>query len=255
MRTIAILNLKGGTGKSVTTATMARALAAYRKKRVICADMDPQGHLTQYFDISPEDGCTTYSLLTGQHEHFYLDFVTNTHEEGIDIIPANIDLARLDLMGGCVYLAAVNDLRMALEEDGAYDFFLMDCHPGFGKSTQAALYAADEVLIPVRLDMFSASGMAELVTQVNDMRRLNPRLRVAGVLATQYMGTEEEQEAHSLLQQMCPFPVFKTRIRMSRPVLRSINRHESLFVTSPTCGAARDYRAFMAEYLKGGAGA
>ena len=253
MRTIAILNLKGGTGKTVSTATMARAIAAFHKKRVICIDMDAQGHLSQYFDVRAEEGCTTYSLLTGEHEAFYPDWVTNTHEEGIDIVPSDINLARLDIMGSCVHLAAVDDLRMAMEEDDAYDFMFLDCHPGFGKATQAALYAADEVLIPIRLDTFSTSGMAELVTQVNDMRKLNPRLRVAGVLATQYMGTEEEQEAHRALKMLCPFPVFHTRIRMSKPVLRSVNRHESLFVTSPTCGAARDYRAFVAEYMEGGA--
>lgn len=214
-------------------------------------DMDSQGHLSQYFGVEADDGNSTLALLTGEHESFYPDFITQTGEHNIDIVPANIDLARADLMGSCVKIQAVNDLRIAIEEDDAYDFCIMDCHPGFGRATQAALLAADEVLIPVRLDLFSTSGMADLIGQVRDMRKLNSRLRVAGVLATQYMATDEEREAHRYLTEQSGLPVFWTKIRMSRPVFRSVAQHESLFITSPKCGAARDYRKFCREYLEG----
>ena len=143
------------------------------------------------------------------------------------------------------------DFVSVLQEDDAYDFCLIDCHPYLGVITQAVLMAADEVIIPIRLDLFSTDGMGELLRQVKDMRSINPKLRVSGILCTQFLNTNEERKMHRALSEELGLPVFLQMIRMSAPVIRSVNHHESIFKTSPRSGAALDYRCAVLEYLEG----
>jgi chromosome partitioning protein len=248
MRTIAFLNLKGGTAKTVTTACMGWCLAADHGKRVLLIDADQQGNLSQYLSVEADSLNSTWALLTGS-AGYYVDFVSETQETGISVIPANMELAWADV-DEHVNLRAIEDLREALETDDAYDYCLIDCPPSLGRATQAALLAADEVIIPVRLDMFSVAGMGELTRQVGKMRDVNPRLRVAGVLATQYHRTTEEREILEYLAQHSGLPTFATRIRHSMHIPRSIAHHQSIFRLAPRSGAAIDYRRFVAEYLE-----
>lgn len=248
MKTIAILNLKGGTAKTVTAATMARCLSALHNKQVLLIDADQQGNLSQYFGVTDADQRgNTWSLLT-VGAGFWRSFVTQVGPN-LDLIPSGMDLARADLPGSGVSLAEIDELRTALAEE-AVDYLIIDLPPSLGVATQAALLAADEVIIPIRLDVFSTAGMAELTRQVDSMRSVNPRLRVAGVLGTQYQRTAEEREIHRLLSLESGLPVFRTLIRMSPPVQRSIAARESILTFSPHCGASKDYQAFVREYLE-----
>lgn len=169
----------------------------------------------------------------------------------MDLIPSGMELARADLPGSGANVTQIDSLRTVLAEDGV-DYLIIDLPPSLGVAAQAALLAADEVIIPIRLDVFSTAGMAELRRQVDAMRTVNPRLRVAGVLGTQFQRTAEEREIHRLLAMESGLPVYKTTIRMSPPVPRSIAARESILTFSPHCGASKDYRRFVAEYLEGG---
>lgn len=250
MKTIAILNLKGGTAKTVTAATMARCLSAEHNKQVLLIDADQQGNLSQYFGASDTShGCNTWTLLT-QGTDSWADFATRVGPN-LDLIPSGMELARADLPGSGAKVTQIDSLRMVLAEDGV-DYLIIDLPPSLGVAAQAALLAADEVIIPIRLDVFSTAGMAELRRQVDAMRTVNPRLRVAGVLGTQFQRTAEEREIHRLLAMESGLPVYKTTIRMSPPVPRSIAARESILTFSPHCGASKDYRRFVAEYLEGG---
>lgn len=249
MKTIAILNLKGGTAKTVTSATMARCLSAEHDMQVILVDADQQGNLSQYFGVTNTSECgNTWTLLT-EGAGYWPDFVT-TVNPNLSLIPSGMELARADLPNSGAKVTQIDDLRMVLAED-AVDYMIIDLPPSLGVSTQAALLAADEVIIPIRLDLFSTAGMAELTRQVDSMRQINPRLRVAGILGTQYQRTAEEREIHRLLALESGLPVFRTLIRMSPPVPKSIAARESVLTFSPHCGAAKDYRAFVREYLEG----
>lgn len=248
MKTIAILNLKGGTAKTVTAATMARCLSTVHNKQVVLIDADLQGNLSQYFGITDtSDRGNTWTLLT-EGAGFWPDFVTPAGPN-LDLIPSGMELARADLPGSGVKLTEIEELRIALSED-AVDYLIIDLHPSLGVATQAALLAADEVIIPIRLDLFNTAGMAELTRQVDSMRGVNPRLRVAGVLGTQYQRTAEEREIHRLLSLESGLPVYRTLIRMSRPVPKSFNENKSILTYSPHCAASIDYRAFVREYLE-----
>lgn len=249
MKTIAILNLKGGTAKTVTAATMARCLANDHGKEVVLIDADQQGNLSQYFGVTDTSSCgNTWKLLT-EDVGYWPDFSTVTADQ-LFLIPSGMELARADLPGSGARVTQIDSLRMVLAEDGV-DYLIIDLPPSLGVPTQAALLAADEVIIPVRLDVFSTAGMAELRRQVDAMRTVNPRLQVAGVLGTQYQRTVEEREIHRLLKLESGLPVYKTTIRMSPPVPKSIAARESILTFSPHCGASKDYRRFVAEYLEG----
>ena len=122
---------------------------------------------------------------------------------------------------GETHREAIEDLRGGPGRDAGdpdgYDYLLIDCPPALSTACAAALIAADEVIIPIRLDAFSTGGMSNLVFQITNMRRINPRLRVRGVLVTQYTKTEEERQALEVLRSS-QLPVFETVIRFSKRV-------------------------------------
>lgn len=270
MRTTAIFNLKGGVGKTLTTAAMADILAIDYKKRVLVIDADAQGNLTQYFGVDAEAGATTLDLLQGNHETVYRDWVSPARPDvSIDIVPADMSLIYADvdaIQDGRCNLHAMDDLRAAIDEDAAspdpecraeaYDYLLIDCPPAFSAASSAALAAADDVVIPIRLDAFSTAGMAELMAQITNMRRINDRLRIAGILGTQYQRTPEEVSALEYLRNESGLPVFEHMIRQSPRVSGATFARVPLIQYSPQSGAAMDYRRFVAEYIaqEGGAG-
>lgn len=252
MKTIAILNLKGGTAKTVTAATMARCLSAEYSESVVLIDADQQGNLSQYFGITDTSQCgNTWRLLT-EGAGYWPDFVTPISPT-LDLIPSGMELARADLPNSGFKVTQIEELRTVLAEDNL-DFLIIDLPPSFGAVVQAALLAADEVIIPIRLDTFSTAGMAKLAYQVDSMRSVNPRIRISGILGTQYQHTAYEREVHRLLLLESGLPVFQTLIRMSPPVPKSFDAHESILTFSPRCGATKDYRAFVEEYLEGSHG-
>lgn len=226
MKTITILNLKGGTAKTVTAATMARCLSAEHGKQVLLIDADQQGNLSQYFGITDTSRCgNTWTLLTGG-AGYWPDFVTPISPT-LDLIPSGMELAQADLPNSGVKVTQIEELRTVLAEDNL-DFLIIDLPPSLGTVVQAALLAADEVIIPIRLDTFSTAGMAKLAYQVDSMRSVNPRIRIAGILGTQYQRTAYEREVHRLLLLESGLPVFRTLIRMSPPVPKSIAARGSI---------------------------
>lgn len=253
MKTMAIFNLKGGVGKTMTTASLADCLVHDHHKRVLLIDADAQGNLSMYFGVRAQDGSSTLDLLTGNHETGYVDFVTQTDRPDIDIIPADMTLINSDLGGGKINLRAIAELRDAIAEDAAagdrtYDYMLIDCPPSFSAASSAALMATDEVIIPVRCDRYSIFGMSDLLVQIKGMRKLNSKLSVGGVLITQYQRTKEEDEAIGALKRL--LPVYESPIRYSKRVSAATYSRESLIEFSPTCAATRDYRRFAAEIVR-----
>lgn len=148
MKTIAVLNFKGGVGKTVTTATLAYLLAK-QGKRILLIDGDSQGNLSMSFGIDAEEGADTLALLT-EGAGYYPEFVTPTIFDGIDLIPSDINLLVADRhmaqSGVGRMQRAIADLRDAIEEDAdqdnAYDLILIDCPPALSAACTAALAAA-----------------------------------------------------------------------------------------------------------------
>lgn len=269
MRTVSIINLKGGVGKTTTVINMA-AILADAGKTVLCVDADPQANLTQFYGFrDPEKTMeNTLAGLLNRYESFgssdYAeDYVYQTPYTGISIVPASIDLINADIAsikrGGRV--KTIQDLLDNLNEDAwiengvpengasAFDYVLIDCPPSFTAASVAAIYASDDVIIPVEADLFSIIGLTSLIAQVNSVRRIQPRVRVAGALITKWHNTPACVQGECALRASA-VPVFTQTIRRSDKVAESIFASQSLQTYSPQSAAGRDYRAFVDEYLR-----
>lgn len=250
MRTTAILNLKGGVGKTTTVIYMANILHRDYGARVLVVDCDPQCNLTQFFDADPGKGSTTTALTAGWHDGVSADLIRPTQIEGVDILAADDNLMALDLSQlktDNVKSYCFRMMVLDLTRRNAYDYVLFDCPPAFNSACAAALIAADDVVIPIKLDAFSVAGMANILRQVDNMRRINSRLRVAGVLPTMWYRDEEILEAESILRKssLNVFP----HIRYSKHVdAVSFNRALSGRRTAPM----RDYKQFLEHYTRQG---
>lgn len=254
IRTTAILNLKGGVGKTVTAINMAAILAKNYGKRVLLIDADSQCNTTEFFGGSDRRG-TTASILRYTEDYDYPAAAASlaiqpTEFEGIWMIAGDESLMDLDLSAAAQGKVDTNILRSLIEEvKEDYDYVLIDCPPAFNAASAAALVAADDVVIPIKLDAFSLRGMINLTRQIKNMKRINPRLRIAGLLPTMWYDDPQIQEAEQQLR-AAGLRMFH-HIRRSDPVDKMTFRQEPLLISSPNSGAGIDYRTFVAEYVGG----
>ena len=184
-RIIALCNQKGGVGKTTTSINLAAALAEYGRK-VLAVDFDPQGALSAGLGIPTHDVPTIYDLLLDTKRDAH-DAIVHSSVEGLDVMPANIDLSAAE-----VHL--VNEVaretilaRVLRQVAGEYDVILIDCQPALGILTVNALTAAHGVIIPLECEFFALRGVALLIETIDKVRdRLNPSITMDGLLATMY---------------------------------------------------------------------
>lgn len=253
MHCTVIMNAKGGVGKTVTTVNMAALLAQQYKKRVLVVDADGQGDASAFLGADPED--TGLSGLMSGLCTCYDEAISPSNFPGVDILPGNADLYNVDLealkRGGSIGVSCIRDLCDNIIEDDTYDVVLIDCPPGFTASSVAALAAADSVIIPVKLDAFSVRGMAFLMDQIRQLRKVNGRCRLDGILVTQWHNADVIHQAEELLRSK-GLSVFEARIRRTDKVDESTWAQQPLQIYSRTSSAGSDYRAFVAEWLERG---
>lgn len=253
MRTIAIMNNKGGVGKTVTAINLADILVRDHGKKVVVVDCDGQANLTRFFlpyqDIENGQYITTADVLTGECEQVWSDNLL-TVRRYMDILPSSSGLYDLDL-------TAIKDANSAPEhlvqfvkaarDDADTDFFIFDCPPGYTVASVAALLAADEVVIPVTADAFSIDGVWAVLRQVRTIRRTRPGL-TATALLTQVHSADVVTEGEKLLRNM-GVSVFETRIRRTDKVPESTMSLTPLAEYSAGSAATRDYRTWVRELL------
>ena len=223
MRTTAILNLKGGVAKTATTVNMAAILAANYHKRVLVVDADSQCNTTEFFGGAGT--CSTFADML-RREDVNCCIRAGSFPD-VDLLPADDSLMDLDLSKVEDNKVDVACLRRHLQtgvETGIYDYVLIDCPPAFNAASAAALLAADDVIIPIKLDAFSLRGMAN---------------RSASI-----------QEATAALQ-ASGLPAFPP-IRRTPKVDDMTFAQEPLIKSSPKSAACIDYRRFVKVYVEGG---
>ena len=266
MRTTAIFNLKGGVAKSTTTVNMA-AILAEQGFRVLVIDADPQANTSMFYGfLEDPQRMSLAQLLDADAEgrsDLADDYVFDTPVEDVRLVPASMDLIDADISsirrGG--QIRAIRDLLDNLNEDAwieagvpaggadAFDFVLIDCPPSFTAASVAAIYACDDVVIQVEMDLFGIFGMAALLKQIESVRSIQPRVRIAGALITKWHNSAACVQCESALR-ASSVPVFRQVIRRSEKVTESLLQRQSLQSYSPQSAAGRDYRAFVAEFLE-----
>ena len=221
---VAIINQKGGVGKTTTTANLGAALAR-SGLRVCLVDLDPQAHLSLHFGIRPaEDDATIYDLLLD--EHTVVDDIAIKVDEGLDLIPAETDLAAAETDLG--NLPDKQDrLRRALAASGnRWDVVLIDCPPSLGILTINALSAATEVFVPMQAHFLALQGVGKLLETVGLVcGSVNPSLRVTGIVLCMHesqttLAREVVEDLEAFLEGCREQPVPWNRCQVLRPPVR-----------------------------------
>lgn len=254
MRTIAVINLKGGVGKTTTVVNMAAILASDYGQRVLLIDADSQGNTTEFFGGNPEEGRLS-NILRGQPGATLVDYVWDnikvTRTPNIDLLASDDSLMDLDLSkaeAGDVNTTVLRDIKAMLTPMDRYGWCIIDCPPAFNAASAAALVAADEVIIPVKLDAFALSGMANLMRQIANMRKINPDLHLGGCLPTMWYKSDRILAAELALSKS-GLPVYQ-HIRRSDKVDDMTFAQQPLRLSSPRSAAGIDYRAFVAQLME-----
>jgi chromosome partitioning protein len=240
-QTIAVLSQKGGTGKTTTVRTLADVLRRIGV-RTLAVDLDPQGNLSDYFDVPPDSEPTIADVLAG----------AATAKEAIqgDVIPASLNLAETELMLGGKMGREMTLRRALAGVQDEYEIVLVDCPPSLGLLTVNALVAADHALVTAEAQYFALQGVEQAMEVIEVARdSLNDELELVGVLMNLAdMRTVHSREAKASLQERFGEKVFNTAIRSSIAYAESAERAVSILDHRPDLGS--DYLAVAGELLE-----
>lgn len=254
MRTSVILNLKGGVAKTATAVNMAAILAKEHNKRVLLVDADSQCNATEFFGGDPVKGSLADALrLDGDGGPFAAACVQTSNFPGVDLLCGSEDLMDLDLTKVELHSVRATVLREMVQRPAVrdhYDYCIVDCPPAFNAASAAALIAADDVVIPIKLDAFALRGMGNLMRQIANMRKINPSLCLSGCLPTMWYNSPQIVEAEKTLG-ASGLPMY-SHIRRTNKVDAMTFAQEPLLITSPRSAAGIDYREFVREYMERG---
>lgn len=261
MRTIALMNQKGGVGKTTTTVNLGAALAE-AGRRVCLIDLDPQAHLTINYgvEVTPEQK-STYDLLAAGAG--FLETAVRLNKR-VALLPASIDLAGAELEIAHIEgrETILRDRLSAAEHD--FDYVLLDCPPSLGLLTINALSAATEVLIPMQAHFLALQGVGKLLETIQLVAgNINPDLTVTGMVLTMWDGQAKLSgevvndlkrfitEAEGKDLPWSGAKVFDSRIRRNIKLAESPGFGKTILDYDPTSNGAADYRALAKELDKG----
>jgi len=258
MRSIAIINQKGGAGKTTTAVNLSDALAR-EGRRVLLVDLDPQSHASLHLGVQlGEDEAGVYDVLVG--DAAAAEAMRSVNER-LALLPAGIDLvgAELELRQRPNWQRVLRDVLAPYRE--AFDFCIIDCPPSLGQLTLAALVAVEEVIIPLQPHFLALQGLGRLLETVTLVRQdLNPALRVSGVALCMFeKGTRLAQEVLEDIQRFLSAAepgtawygarVFDTRVRRNIKLAECPSYGQTIFAYASGSNGAEDYHALALEVL------
>jgi chromosome partitioning protein len=260
MRTIALMNQKGGVGKTTTTVNLGAALAEAGKK-VCLIDLDPQAHLTINYGVDPDpDQISLYDVLI--EDSGFLEAVMKV-KENVALVPSSIDLAAAEVE---LVTKLGRELILRKKIEAAkhdFDYLLLDCPPSLGLLTINALAASDEVIIPMQPHFLALQGVAKLLETVQLVnKRMNPKLKVSGIVLTMFdsqtkLTMEVMNELDTFIEaakgKQLPWAearIFDTKIRRNIKLAESPSFGQTIIEYGPYCPGAADYRSLAIEVME-----
>lgn len=245
---IAILNHKGGVGKTTTTINLAAAFQQ-KKKRVMVIDLDGQANLTESFGYSIEEEKTVYGAMKGEYPLPIIETGS-----GISLVPSCLDLsvAESELINEPGREMILRGLIAKVPEVNKYDYILIDCPPSLGLLTLNALTASDYLIIPVQAQFLAMRGMAKIMNVIQIVQeRLNPGLKVGGIVITQYdqRKTLNKSVTELIKDSFCD-QVFKTIIRDNVSLAEAPIKGQNIYEYNKNSNGAKDYMELAKEVLK-----
>lgn len=252
MDIVAVINQKGGVGKTTTTVNLGVALAGLGKS-VLLIDLDPQANLGTHLGVDVLDGKTIYDVFV--HDVKLRDVIKETSESGVSVVPSNLDLsaAEMELVSMVGRETLLRDALEVLDtrSPGQYDVVLLDCPPSLGVLTINALSAARQVLVPLQAEFFALQGMAKLTEIIGLVqRRLNPEVELTGIVACKVdRRTKLTQEVLDEVRRFFGDRLMDTVIRPNVKLAEAPSYGQSVLSYSPDSNGAADYRRLAREWM------
>jgi chromosome partitioning protein len=248
MRTIAIVNQKGGSGKTTTSVNLAAALVEAGKK-VLLIDLDPQASASLWYGFK-EKGKGLYAVLTEDVELHHA--IEKTSIDGLSVIPSSGLLAGVEkALANEVASESILKNKFHKLSEKPWDFLLLDCPPTLGILSLNALTIANEVLIPVEAHVMALHGLVQLLKTINLVKqRLNPSLEITGILACRVdYRTKHSQEVLSQLRTRFEGKVCQAVIRENIRLAEAPLHLKPINLYDPSCNGTHDYRKLAQEIL------
>lgn len=259
MRSIAVINQKGGVGKTTSAVNLSAALAN-AGRRVCVIDLDPQAHASLHLGLSVIEGNSMYEVLCGRAS---IADARRVIDDNLHVIPSNLDLAAAEMeLASEVGREMILRDKLAVDDED-YDYLILDCPPSLGVLTINALVAVEEVFLPLQPHFLALHGLSKLLRTVEIVsRRLNNRLRLSGTVLCMYdsstrLAAEVSSDVDEFFKAnqategiLSGATFFQTRIRRNVRLAEAPSFGQSIFDYAPTSNGAEDYRAFAEEVMQ-----
>jgi chromosome partitioning protein len=250
MKLLAIANQKGGVGKTTTAVNLSACLAA-KGKRILLIDLDPQGNATSAVGL---EDCTGHSLYEALIGHASLkEKIIPTRFERLSMIPADLDLAGAEIEVARLddHLTRLREVLAELNQETGFDYLFLDCPPSLGILMTNALAAAHQLLIPLQCEYFALEGLSKIVHLVNQIRAVNERLSIGGIIMTMYDArTNLSQQVVNEVRQHFPELVYQTIIPRSVRLGEAPSFGKPIIEYEPNGAGATAYRALAEEFVQ-----
>ena len=248
-KTVAVLNQKGGVGKTTTAVNLAACVGAMGKKTLL-VDIDPQGNSTSGFGVDKRAiKVSSYDVLVGNNKA--RDAVVHTEFQNVDLMVSNMNLAgaELEIIDTKNRESLLKNALAAIWEN--YDFIFLDCPPSLGLITLNALTASDSFLVPIQCEYYALEGLSQLMATIRQVKRLyNPMIEIEGVLLTMYDGRLNlTQQVVEEVKKFFPKKVYSTTIPRNVRLSEAPSFGQPIIYFDKRSKGAEAYNDFAEEFL------
>ena len=247
---IALVNQKGGVGKTTSAVNLA-AYVGLKRKKVLLIDLDPQGNATSGLGIDKgELEYTTYDMLV--NDISASDIIVESSAKNVDVIPTNINLAgaEVELVSA---MSREQILKNAIAEiAGDYDYIFIDCPPSLGLLTINALTACEFVIVPIQGEYYALEGLTQLIDTINIVKKkLNPDISIGGVVLTMFnMRTQLSKQVKEDVEEYFGKKVFKTIVPRNVRLAEAPSYGMSIYDYDHNSKGAKAYEALASEVIR-----